>query len=472
MSLLALNFIKNSKLSPRSIRERIFYNGRKMPQRFMLIKIRKYVKDFLQGTNIEPRMLGISGLRGVGKTTLLWQLAEYVKKNFSNINIYYISLDIASGYNIQPMELVEAFSQILSPSQKYVLLFDEVQYMQNWALMLKILYDKFPQVFILASGSSSVHLHSGIDLASRWNLETLYPLSFTEFVMIRTSLKAQKPLFPEKGLAQRLRNTLFYSRNISQLKKNLTHIEPAIQKYFDKIQEEIEKKVFFKNILHQYILYHNIPRLLLIEEKNTIIDRLLEMLERVISQDIPNTRQALSEVRRFLYFLPITDEYNIEKASQNLGIKKDIIREIINSLIEAEILLQFPSLKGSKNRATQTGKIFFTSPTIRYAIVRKIYANNRDKYIPKLYEDITALYLKRMFPTLTFYGKETSAQSPDFILLTQETPIAIEVGTQKKNTTQINEKKFRYGIIINAKNKKVSYRKNVLYLPLSWFLLT
>ena len=72
--------------------------------------------------------------------------------------------------------------------------------------MLKIIYDKFKNAFIIATGSSSLLIRSTVNLSTRWNLEPLYPLTFPEFVMIRSWLRGggETPLFPEKGLGEEL----------------------------------------------------------------------------------------------------------------------------------------------------------------------------------------------------------------------------------------------------------------------------
>ena len=77
-----------------------------------------------------------------------------MKESFKDIDVFFVSMDIASAYGFDLRVILEAMSSLISASQKVLLLFDEVQYMGNWALMLKIIYDKFKNAFIIATGSS------------------------------------------------------------------------------------------------------------------------------------------------------------------------------------------------------------------------------------------------------------------------------------------------------------------------------
>ena len=75
----AKNFVKNNRITRSEIWQNISLNGKRLPQRFVFVKLKKYISDFLKNKAIEPRMVGIAGIRGVGKTTLLWQIANFVK---------------------------------------------------------------------------------------------------------------------------------------------------------------------------------------------------------------------------------------------------------------------------------------------------------------------------------------------------------------------------------------------------------
>ncbi len=466
----AKNFIKNNKITQKEIWENISLNGRKFPQRFLFVKLKKYVNDFLKNKAIEPRMVGIAGIRGVGKTTLLWQIASFVKNNFRSVDIYFLGMDIVNNYGFESKIFINALSEIISPHRKTVLLFDEIQYMNNWALMLKIIYDKFKNCFIMATGSSSLLIYSTVDLSTRWNIESLYPLCFTEFVMIRAWLKSRS-IFPEKGLNLKIKDTLFLSKNAEDVKNRLAIIENEIRDYFFKIGKVLKIRRW-GNFLNEYIFYHNIPRLLTISEKNTIIFRTFDLLHRVLYQDLREfyKQNEIEKIKRFIVFLAFSDEVNKEKISQNLGIKVEKIDKIIDSLIKSEILIKFPIYGGVKTRIKRE-KLFFVSPAMRYAIIKQLYSKT-EQFYPKLYEDVVALYLKKIFNGLVLYGGTGKEKSPDFIVNIDNKFIPIEIGTDKSDLSQLNSiKNKKYGLLINFKSNKTNVINDNVIVPLKWFLL-
>ncbi len=468
---VGVNFFKNAKVDYKEIKDKVYhpYINLKYPKRFLFVKLKSYINNFIKQTLVEPRIIGITGIRGVGKTLLMWQLIDYIYNNDKNIDIYYLSLDIAYNYNLTSSILIESFDKIKGKN-RVVLFLDEAQYLKNWDLIVKILYDKYKDIFIIVSGSSSLSLNYNVDLASRWTLQSLYPLSFPEFVLIRNFYKKGEYIFPKKGLSEKLKEIIFYSDTTLELYDRLKKIEPDISSYLTTIKQ---KSSFFKNILEQYVFYHNIPRILLNDEKKSILDSILEMLKRIVNEDIVDfyNIEDKDEVNKILYYIPFTDDFNQEKISNFLGIKLKKINRIIDILINSEILVKFPFYSGVKNRINQYEKLFFISPTIRYAIIRKVFENNKEKFHPKLYEDIVALYLKKNVGDLTFYTKDKEKKTPDFIVRTNSKPIAIEIGSSKKTLSQLRSKEFRYGILLNSKGNKIEKKDNVLILPLIYFLL-
>jgi predicted AAA+ superfamily ATPase len=469
----AKSFIKNNKVTKGEIWENISLNGKKLPQRFIFVKLKKYVKDFLENKAVEPRMVGIAGIRGVGKTTLLWQIANFVKNNYKGIDVYLLSMDIASDYGFESKILIDAFKESIPLHKKVVLLFDEIQYMENWALMLKIIYDKFKKIFFIATGSSSTLIHSTVDLSTRWHIESLYPLSFTEFIMIKSSLKSEeeKPIFPERGLGSRIKDVLFFSENAKDVSAELSKIKNKIQEYFKKIEEFMETQGW-RNYLNEYIFYHNIPRLLMIEEKNTILNRIFDLVHRVLYQDLREfyKQNETEKIKKLLVFLAFSDEVNKEKLSKSLEIKVEKIDKIIESLIKSELLIRFPVYGGVKTRIKKE-KLFFVSPSMRFAIIKQLFYKT-EQFHPKLYEDITALYLKKIFNGLVLYGGTGKEKSPDFIVEIDNKIIPIEIGTGKNDLSQLEAiKNKKYGLLINFKSNEAKISNNNVIVPLKWFLL-
>src|SRR5690606_11631593 len=91
-------------------------------------------------------------------------------------------------------EIAEQFSQMGGE----LIAFDEIHKYENWSNELKSIYDTFPKLTILASGSSALELHKGThDLSRRALIYRLYGLSFREFLEIQNQIN-----FPEYTLHQ------------------------------------------------------------------------------------------------------------------------------------------------------------------------------------------------------------------------------------------------------------------------------
>ncbi|NIA28963.1 MAG: AAA family ATPase, partial [Actinobacteria bacterium] len=132
-----------------------------------------------------PSVVFITGLRRVGKTTLMKMLIhQFIKtKKYQPRHIFYISLDDYQILHHSISELVEEFRKImrLKVDQFIVLFFDEVSYRKNYELELKNLIDS-QNVKIFASSSSASFVRAGKPyLTGRNVVVEVLPLDFQEF---------------------------------------------------------------------------------------------------------------------------------------------------------------------------------------------------------------------------------------------------------------------------------------------------
>ncbi|MCC6280449.1 MAG: AAA family ATPase [Saprospiraceae bacterium] len=126
------------------------------------------------------RLLGIKGARGVGKTTLLLQRLQL--EQAAGRKAVYLTLDDVHFGTQGLRETVEAFLQI--GYQRFFL--DEVHKYPGWAQHLKNLYDFYPDIQIVFSGSSIVELgRQSVDLSRRAIMHELPGLSFREYLIFR-----------------------------------------------------------------------------------------------------------------------------------------------------------------------------------------------------------------------------------------------------------------------------------------------
>ncbi len=433
--------------------------------------IQEISKSFFT-TKDDVRMVGLAGLRGTGKTTLLWQAAEYIFNNYSQ-NIFFFHISDLKHYDIGVREIHKGFEEYFAAGklweyqERVVFLFDEVHEDAKWADSLKILYDLFRNVFVIATGSSALLLQSTADLVSRMFIQHIFPLSFTEYISIKQDNNEDL-----SKLQSKFQELLLHSKTIEELKNNIAELESKIVDYYSKVSD-------LDTTISNYILYHNITRFSLQKNKARINSQINDLVKRVIYEDIPKishrkNNELISE--KILRRLAASDEINIQSLSQAIGISQNEINETLDILVKSELLNVLYPFGGIDSKINKAQKYFFMSPSIRKVILNPLIGETieNDLYA-KLLEDIVVLYLKRIFKQETIVSFSTfhSNKNPDLIIETIDKPIIIEVGINKRTIKQITKSKidYKYGIIINSKIDKIEFLDNIVILPLHYFLI-
>jgi len=132
--------------------------------------------------DFKSKLIGILGQRGVGKTTLIRQIAQHY--NLPSSKMLYISAD-----NIQ-RTLSDIAIEFSSFGGK-LLIIDEIHKATNFALELKTIYD-FVDIKVIFSGSSALELeNSKVDLSRRSLFYELGSLSFREFLAIKFDIELE-----------------------------------------------------------------------------------------------------------------------------------------------------------------------------------------------------------------------------------------------------------------------------------------
>lgn len=128
--------------------------------------------------NWDNRMIGIIGARGVGKTTMVLQ---YIKENLDHKKALYVSAD---DMYFSENRLVDLADEFYKSAGEYLFI-DEIHKYANWSRELKNIYDSFPSLQIVFTGSSVLDILKGsADLSRRAIVYKLYGLSFREFLQI------------------------------------------------------------------------------------------------------------------------------------------------------------------------------------------------------------------------------------------------------------------------------------------------
>ncbi len=124
----------------------------------------------------DSRMIGIIGARGVGKTTMILQ---YIKEKLDSKNTLYVSAD---DIYFSENRLVELADDFYKNAGEYLFI-DEIHKYIDWSRELKNIYDSFPDLKVVFTGSSILDILKGsADLSRRAIIYTLHGLSFREYL--------------------------------------------------------------------------------------------------------------------------------------------------------------------------------------------------------------------------------------------------------------------------------------------------
>ena len=136
--------------------------------------IKRFITSRVLNNLHKGKAILIMGARQSGKTTLLKGLFP------AQQDVLYLNCDDLEDRNLLAAEKISSMKKFAGKS-KYILI-DEAQRVQNIGLKLKLLVDNFPEVQIIATGSSSFELSNQImePLTGRKYEFYLYPFAYQE----------------------------------------------------------------------------------------------------------------------------------------------------------------------------------------------------------------------------------------------------------------------------------------------------
>ncbi len=135
-------------------------------------------------------MVLVTGLRGVGKTTLLHQVIQHLlDSKVESRRILYFSFDeerFDIGDVIQTY-LTQVLRRDIADLDRVYFFLDEVHKVEDWEGKVKVYYDLNPNIKFFLSGSASLTLSSKAkeSLAGRLYEFVLKPLTFCEYLEMK-----------------------------------------------------------------------------------------------------------------------------------------------------------------------------------------------------------------------------------------------------------------------------------------------
>ena len=137
------------------------------------------------------RLIGLTGPRGVGKTTLVLQ---YAKENLPRECSLYVTAEDFYFADHKLLDLADSFSR---QGGKYLII-DEIHRYKDWSKELKLIYDYHPELSVVFTGSSVLDINKGAaDLSRRAVMYNMQGLSFREYLNLFHGFDSQTYTFDE-----------------------------------------------------------------------------------------------------------------------------------------------------------------------------------------------------------------------------------------------------------------------------------
>ena len=283
-------------------------------------------------------MLGIKGLSGVGKTTLLLQYLafQYPEKT----NGLYVTADHPYFYENSLFALA---AEWYSNGGK-LLLVDEVHKYPNWSRELKLIYDGHPDMQVIFTSSSALDLYRGeSDLSRRLATQELHGLSFREYLSLVHQLDFEPVTLPEI-----LQNHASLSANYAREFKPLPYFKQYLREgYFP----------FSAHLSSEDIA----PRLVNI--LNTVLESDLAYIQDYSAANIVKVKKLLAVIAASAPFEP-----NISKIASRLALSRNTVIHYLKHLHDAHILKLMHRDARGISALQKPNKIYFENTCIAYAL--------------------------------------------------------------------------------------------------------
>lgn len=144
--------------------------------------VEREILEELKEIVIAPQVMVITGLRRVGKSTLLTQIAKkYLKEDW-----YFVNFEDERLLNFQVRDFDALHETLISLfGEKKTFLFDEIQNVPEWERFVRRLHDQGYKFIVTGSNASLLSQELGTRLTGRSVRVELFPFSFHEFLDFR-----------------------------------------------------------------------------------------------------------------------------------------------------------------------------------------------------------------------------------------------------------------------------------------------
>ena len=299
------------------------------------------IRDKMDDIHWNAQLISIMGAKGVGKSTLIRQ---YLKQNFKlgDRRVLYCSADTVDFSLRTLVGLAEEF--VMRGGE--LLVIDEIHKYHSgtsdWSREIKEIYELFPDLKMIVSGSSLLQLREGdADLSRRAIKYTMPGLSFREALRFYHGLS-----FPRWSLEDILAHPYELWQEVSSKCKPVALFKEYLEKGYYPFLLEGEGEYYTKiEQVVNYIIETELPRICKVDVANV---RKLQALISLICSEVPF-------------------ELNANRIAAALEIGRDTVVEYLKYLGDAKVLNLLYSDKKKIGKLTKPDKVYLENPNILYA---------------------------------------------------------------------------------------------------------
>lgn len=286
--------------------------------------------------NFNQRLIGIRGARGVGKTTLLLQIAH----QFSNSKVLYVSLDDLF-FNTQAS--LHGLAQKFSQQGGTLLLLDEVHKHPNWSREIKLIYDDFPDLQTIFTSSSILDIYKGeSDLSRRAITYELKSLSFREYLAFSQNL-----YLPFYSLEEMIENHQSIALKLLQETKPLAHFQDYLK-------------------IGAFPFY--------IGNQSEYYQQLIQTINLILEVDLPSIQSidytSITKIKRLLHILSLSVPFtpNISKLSERVSLPRNTLVQVLHWLSKAHLIHSYYKTGKSISVLNKPDKLWLNNTNFSYAL--------------------------------------------------------------------------------------------------------
>ena len=300
------------------------------------------IREKMDQIHWNAQIVSIMGAKGVGKSTLIKQ---HLKQTFQpgDRSVLYCSADTVDFSTRTLVELAEEF--VIHGGE--LLVIDEIHKYKpgtsDWSREVKEIYELFPSLKLIISGSSLLKLKEGdADLSRRAIKYTMPGLSFREAMRFYHGLD-----FPKWSLDDILAHPYDLWQQVTAKCKPIVLFKEYLEKGYYPFLLEGEGEYYTRiEQMVNYIIETELPQICKVDVANI---RKIQALVKLICEEVPF-------------------ELNANKIAGALEIGRDTVVEYLKYLGDAKVLNLLYSDKKKIGKLAKPDKVYLENPNLLHAL--------------------------------------------------------------------------------------------------------